>query len=256
MIKLSVIIPVYNEFKTFPVLLDKLLNFKLDGVIFEFIIVESNSNDGTREYITTLSNSDKLKIIFEDNPKGKGHAVRTGLNYATGDIILIQDADLEYDINDYPNLLQPIISGETSFVLGSRHSETRRSWKIRKFTEGGFLQFYMNLGHLFFLTLFNFTYQQKLKDPFTMFKVFKSECIKNLNFEANGFDFDWELVAKLIRSGCQPIEIPVNYNSRSFKEGKKTRLFSDPVSWIWACFKYRFCSLKPKNKRSNSQFKK
>lgn len=240
---LSVIIPAYNEAPTFALLMDKLLALPLPGVEKDIIVVESNSTDGTRDEVLKYEGRPGIKIILEDRPQGKGHAVRAGLAEARGDYILIQDADLEYDVNDYGKLLEPLQTGLADFVLGSRHSQERRSWKIRKFSSGKLLQCYFNLGHIFFLGLFNCVYGQRLKDPFTMYKVFRRSCLEGLVFTANGFDFDWELAGKLCRKGYTPLEIPVNYTSRSFKEGKKTSLLRDPISWVFACFKYRFCKL-------------
>jgi hypothetical protein len=104
----------------------------------------------------------------------------------------------------------------------------------------------MNFGHLFFSTLFNVTYGTRLRDPFTMYKVFRRDCLHGLRFEANRFDFDFELAGKLVRAGYRPIEIPVNYRSRSFTEGKKVSFFRDPLTWIVACVKYRFQPLRKK----------
>jgi len=241
---LTIIIAAYNENSTFPQVMDSVLSLPLSGLNKEIIVVESNSSDGTRESVLGYGDNPQVKIILEDKPMGKGHAVRAGLAAATGDYILIQDADLEYDINDYPKLLAPLISGSADFVLGSRHSRERRSWKIRNFLNEKLLQHYCNLGHLFFLSLFNIFYGQSLKDPFTMYKVFRRECLKGLTFTANRFDFDWELAGKLCRNGYVPLEIPVNYMSRGFKEGKKIRLIYDPITWVIACIKYRFCPLR------------
>ncbi len=162
---------------------------------------------------------------------------------AIGDYILIQDADLEYDINDYDKLLEPLRTGKADFVLGSRHSIERRSWKIRRFESGKMHQYYMNLGHILFTQLFNIVYGQRLKDPFTMYKVFRRSCIDGLNFTADRFDFDWELAGKLCRKGYTPLEIPIHYSARSYAEGKKVSLVLDPILWVIACFKYRFCKL-------------
>jgi hypothetical protein len=106
----------------------------------------------------------------------------------------------------------------------------------------------MNVGHVFFTGLFNVVYGTRLRDPFTMFKVFRRDCIHGLTFESNRFDFDWELVGKLVRAGYRPLEIPVNYRSRSFAEGKKVSFFRDPLTWIRACFKYRFTRLGKKSR--------
>jgi len=174
---------------------------------------------------------------------GKGHAVRTGLAKASGDIVLIQDADLEYDINDYDGLVEPIVTYRQNVVLGSRHTVNKRIWKIRKFNDAAGLAALFNLGHLTFLTLFNLLYQQRLKDPFTMFKVFRRDCLYGLRFECNRFDFDFELMIKLLRKGYRPLELPVNYRARSFTEGKKVTVFRDPLTWVRALLKYRHSSL-------------
>jgi glycosyltransferase involved in cell wall biosynthesis len=181
-----------------------------------------------------------VKIILQDKPRGKGNAVREGLDHAQGDIVLIQDADLEYDLNDYEALLEPIATFKKPFVLGSRHGG---KWKMRHFNDQQRLAAYFNFGHVLFTTLTNLLYGQHMKDPFTMFKVFRRDCLYNLYFECNRFDFDFELVIKLIRKGYVPVEIPVNYDSRSFKEGKKVDMFRDPLTWIKASFKYRFVKI-------------
>ena len=240
--KLSVVVPVHNEKPTFCKLMDSLIEKKIQGIDIEIIIVESNSNDGTRQDVMSYRNHPYVKIILEKEPKGKGHAVRTGLKEAKGDFILIQDADLEYDINDYDALLAPLLNYEKLFVLGSRHMKNT-NWKIRQFEKNPFLAFFMNLADRFFRVFFNILYRQNIKDPTTMYKVFNSECLKNMKLESNRFDFDWEILAKLVRSGYTPLEIPVNYVSRSFSEGKKIRLFRDPLTWVFALIKYRFIKL-------------
>jgi glycosyltransferase involved in cell wall biosynthesis len=238
--RLSIVMPVFNERATFPVVIEQLLQKSIPGVDIAIVIVESNSTDGTREAVADVAGHERVTVIYEDRPRGKGHAVRTGLAQAAGDFVLIQDADLEYDLNDYEALLEPLLSGRAAFVLGSRHGKDGPTWRMRHFTDQLVVSWYMNLGHVFFTTLFNVTYGTRLHDPFTMFKVFRRDCLDGLTFEANRFDFDWELVGKLVRAGYRPIEIPVTYRSRSFSEGKKVSLIRDPLTWIRACFKYRF----------------
>ncbi len=244
---LSVIVPVYNEQPTFQELIEQLLAKTLDGVEIEVIIVESNSTDGSRESVLRYKNHPRVKIILEPEPKGKGHAVRAGLAAAQGTLVLFQDADLEYDINDYDALIAPLLRFQSNFVLGSRHSGLKNSWKIRKFSDSPGLAVFFNLGHILFLTLFNVLYSQRLSDPFTMFKVFRRECLYGLTFECNRFDFDHEIVIKLLRKGYKAVELPVNYQSRSMKEGKKVTIFRDPLTWIRALLKFRNAPLYKQN---------
>ena len=235
---LSVIVPVYNEIGTLAPALDQLLKKSIPGITIEFIIIESNSTDGSRDVVLRYQDHPQVKLILEDRPRGKGHAVRAGLAAAKGDIILIQDADLEYDLDDYEELLTPIRSGRQHFVLGARHGQG--GWAIRKFSDQPLQALVLNLGHWGFTLLINASLGIWLRDPFTMYKVFRRDCLKGLTFECNRFDFDWELLIKLIRAGHRPIEIPVTYHSRSFKQGKKIRMFSDPITWLIAWAKARF----------------
>jgi hypothetical protein len=236
---LSVIVPAYNEAGTFVELMDRLLEKTIDGVEIEVIVVESNSTDGTRELALRYKQHPRVKLILEENAQGKGYAVRTGLRSARGQVVLFQDADLEYDIDDYDALIAPLLQYRNNFVLGSRHTTANSSWKIREFGDSPGLAAFFNLGHLLFLTLFNFLYSQRLSDPFTMFKVFRRDCLYGLSFECNRFDFDHEIVIKLLRKGYKPLELPVNYCSRSMAEGKKVTVFRDPLTWIRALLKFR-----------------
>ena len=237
---LSIIVPVYNESSSFPDLMSQLAAKNISGVRKEIIIVESNSEDNSRELVLQYDGRPEFKIVLQERAKGKGNAVREGIEKAQGDIIIIQDADLEYDLNDYEALLDPILSYKRPFVLGSRHSG---NWKIRHFNDQQHFASFFNFGHILFTGLINLLYSQHMKDPFTMFKVFRRDCLYNLKFECNRFDFDFELVIKLIRQGYKPFEIPVNYNSRSFAEGKKVNIFRDPPTWVRALIKYRFAKI-------------
>lgn len=235
---LSVIVPVYNEAATAREALDRLLAKEIAGLDIEVIIVESNSSDGSRAIVESYRAHPRVRLLLEDRARGKGHAVRAGLAVATGDIVLIQDADLEYDLADYEVLLAPIRSGRQSFVLGARHGQG--GWAIRKFTDQPLQALILNLGHWGFTLLLNASLGIWLNDPFTMYKVFRRDCLAGLRFECNRFDFDWELLIKLVRRGHRPIEIPISYNSRSFKQGKKIRMFRDPLTWLVAWAKARF----------------
>ncbi|MBI5251873.1 MAG: glycosyltransferase family 2 protein, partial [Desulfomonile tiedjei] len=169
---------------------------------------------------------------------GKGYAVREGLTHCTGDIVMIQDGDLEYDLWDYEALIRPIAQSRCSFTLGARHKG--KALKMRKFIDKPFMASVINFGHWALTFIFNRLYGQSLKDPFTMFKVFRRDCIRNVSFECDHFDFDIELVIRLIRRGFTPLEIPVNYVSRSFSEGKKVSFAQDPVRILAAMIKLRF----------------
>ena len=238
---LSVIVPVYNEIGTARESLAAITGKQMVGWEIEVILIESNSTDGSRAVVESFRGQDRVKIILEERPRGKGHAVRAGLAIATGDVILIQDADLEYDLADYEVLLAPIAAGRQAFVLGSRHGQG--GWAIRKFSDQPVRALILNTAHWFFTLCINLTLFVWLKDPFTMYKVFRRDCIAGLKFESNRFDFDWELLIKLVRRGYKPIEIPISYTSRSFEQGKKITMIRDPLTWMWALVKYRFCRL-------------
>jgi glycosyltransferase involved in cell wall biosynthesis len=239
---LSVVMAVYNEARTVSDVIDQVLKVDLDGRPRELIIVESNSTDGTREIVQSYEGHPNVRVIYQSRPLGKGHAVRAGLAAAAGDVILIQDGDLEYSVEDYPALLQPIERGHATFVLGSRHV---RGKPMRQFAASHRIGVVLNAAHWIFTGLFDLTYRVRLRDPFTMYKVFRRECIDGLTFSSNRFDFDWELVAKLIRRGHVPVEVPVTYDSRDFDSGKKVRLFRDPLTWLVACFKFRVVPIEP-----------
>jgi glycosyltransferase involved in cell wall biosynthesis/2-polyprenyl-3-methyl-5-hydroxy-6-metoxy-1,4-benzoquinol methylase len=241
--KLSVIVPAYNEADTLEPLMDSLLRKQLRDLDIEVVLVESNSTDGTREIAVRYQDHPRVQVVLEERPLGKGHAVRTGLERATGDFVLIQDADLEYDLDDYDALLEPLLEGRESFVLGSRHGGS--AWKMRHFADQRWMSLGLNFGHWFFTALVNILFGQRLRDPFTMFKVFRRDCLFGLRFECNRFDFDYELLIKLIRKGYRPIEIPVNYRSRSFREGKKVSVWRDPLLWLRALVKLRLTAIDP-----------
>jgi SAM-dependent methyltransferase len=236
----SIIVPAYNERQTFGELMESLLDKDIPGIDKQIVVVESNSGDGTRELALSYQRHPEVEVVLQDRPRGKGNAVRAGFAHARGEIVMIQDADLEYDINDYDSLLEPIRAYRAAFVLGSRHGG---HWKMRQFNDQANLALALNMGHLFFTGLMNLLYGQRMSDPFTMYKVFRRDCLYGLAFECDRFDFDHELVIKLVRKGYRPVEIPVNYRSRSFKEGKKVTLVRDPLLWLWVNVRLRFAPL-------------
>ncbi len=236
--RLSIIMPAYNEAATIGQVIGAVLSVPLPGMDRELIIVESNSTDGTRAEVLAWSSHPEVRVLLQDAPRGKGNAVRAGLAAATGDIVLIQDADLEYDTADYPRLLAPLLRYQTAFVLGSRHEGA--GWTTRRFADRPLLAVALNVGHVFFASLLNLLYGQRLSDPFTMYKVFRRRALDGIQFECDRFDFDFELVLKLVRAGYRPLEVPVSYASRSFGEGKKVSILRDPPTWLRALIRYRF----------------
>jgi glycosyltransferase involved in cell wall biosynthesis len=235
---LAVIMPAFNEVATISKTINEVLTKKIKNVSIQLIIVESNSSDGTKEIVKKYIHHPRVLVIFEKFPQGKGFAVRKGLAASNSDFIIIQDADSEYDINDYDNLLEPLKNGSANFVLGSRHGKC--GWKIRDFKGELIQSFIFNIGHWFFTILIFFLYGVWMNDHATMFKVFKRDCISGIQFKCNRFDFDLELLLKLIKRDFIPVEIPVNYKARSFKEGKKIKFFKDSFLFIRAIFRLRF----------------
>jgi Glycosyl transferase family 2/Methyltransferase domain len=236
--KLSIIFPCFNEETYVGDVLEALLAKTLK-IPKEVIIVESNSTDGTRAIVQRFASHPDVKLILEERPRGKGHAVRTGLAAATGSIILIQDADFEYDLDDYDALLEPILQRKTSFVLGSR-SLGLDDWKVRRFAKSHVKELMLNFAQLVFAQTFNALYQKHTTDINTMFKVFRSECLEGLELTGDRFELDIELVCKLVRNGNSPFEVPVNYVARGFEEGKKISFVRDALPSYWAIFKHRF----------------
>ncbi len=238
----SIIVPVFNEAATCATLLDRVLAKALPGMTKEVVIVESNSTDGTREIVRQYQHAPGVRVVFEDRPRGKGHAVRSGLAHATGSIILIQDGDLEYDIDDYEALLAPLVDWTALFVLGSRHTG---HFKMRVFNDAPLTAAVFNAGQIFYTGLVNIVLGTRMADPFTMYKVFRRDCLHGLEFTGRRFDFDFELVMKLVRKGYIPLELPVNYQARSFADGKKVSFVRDGLTWVWVVAKYGVGRLGP-----------
>lgn len=234
---ISVIMPVYNEISTIKDAIKSFQDaYKLDNRL-ELIIVESASNDGSREYVTKFQNEKGILVILEERPFGKGHAVRNGISHAKGDIISIFDADGEYVFSDIWKLVDAIEDGRASFVLGSRHGPGQ---KVRQFGKHNWLAQSMNLMHWIFATMINLAFDVRIRDPFTMWKVFRREILDHLELVSDRFDLDWEIICKFAILGFVPLEIPINYISRDYSQGKKVKLISDPISWIVLLLKLRF----------------
>ena len=236
--RLSIIVPVYNEERYVGEVLAALLAKDLP-IEHEIIVVESNSTDGSREIVRKFEGEPGLSVIYEDQARGKGHAVRAGLEQATGTIILIQDADFEYDLDDYDALLEAIVQRRTSFVLGSR-SLGLDDWKVRRYPSSRVKGLLMNLAQVVFARSFNVLYQQNVTDINTMLKVFRTECIDGCHLTGDGFNFDIELVCKIVRNGFEPLEVPVNYVARGFEDGKKINFLFDAYPSYYQLFRCRF----------------
>ena len=233
--KLSVIIPVYNEEKTIAEIIKRVKAVNLKK---EIIIVEDGSTDKTREILEEIvrqkDSSNEIKLISRLQKSGKGEAIRTGLKYVTGDIVIIQDADLEYNPNDYHRLIKPIAEGEVLVVYGSRVLG-----KNPKPNSPSRWLFYLGGRSLSVLT--NLLYRTKITDEPTCYKVFKTTLLRSLNLKCKGFEFCPEVTAKIAKRGIEIKEIPICTTSRTLKEGKKIRL-RDWFVAVWTLTKYRFCN--------------
>lgn len=240
MTRFSVIIPVYEEASTCATLLERVCALDLpDGLEKEIIVIESRSKDGSREIVQAFERDGRIRALYQDRPSGKGNAVKEGLAATTGDILLIQDADLEYDVADYAKLLRPLLEGRTSFVLGSRHLG-RESWAYRTPETGWWSATWINAGVWVLTQLFNLLYGVRLTDPCTMYKVFRRECLEGVHWQSDGFELDWEIVAKFVRKGRRPVELPIWYRSRTFEAGKKVRFWRDGCRAVWAICRFRW----------------
>ena len=234
---LSIIVPVYNEKRYVRDVLTGLLEKGLP-IEREIIVIESGSTDGSHELVRAFEGTRGVQVIYQDAPRGKGNAVRAGLARATGSIVLIQDADFEYDLDDYDALLEPILQRRASFVLGSR-SLGLDDWKVREYGTSPVKGVLMNLAQVVFAQTFNLLYQQRVTDINTMLKVFRRECIAGCHLEGDGFDFDIELVCKIVRNGFEPMEVPVNYVARGFDDGKKVNFLVDAYPSYYQLFRCR-----------------
>jgi hypothetical protein len=238
----SVVVPVFNEAATVARVLDAVLGVRFEGAGLEVVIVESNSTDGSREIVQRYAGRAGVICLFEDRPRGKGHATRLGLAHARGDVLLIQDADLEYDVEDFHALVEPILRGHEAFVLGSRHGG-RSHWKLRQFGKPLLSKFY-NVAHVLVTAYINILFGLSLRDPQTMYKVCRRDCYEGLEFRGNYFDFDYEFLLKIVRRGYTPVEVPVNYRSRSHAEGKKLTMRRDAPLGLLMITRLRLLRLK------------
>lgn len=224
--RLSIIIPCYNEIRTIKECLNRVLSVDLGDIEKEIIIVDDGSTDGTREVLKKIKDN-PVKTILHSRNLGKGSAIRTALHHITGDVVLIQDADLEYDPQDYHALVRPIVEGKAKVVYGSRALLPHQRSYWRYHWGGKFLTFLANL-----------LYNAKITDESTCYKVFSTEVIKGVDLKCNKFEFCPEITAKVLRKGYKMYEVPIHYIPRSMKQGKKIR-WMDGIIAIWTLVKYR-----------------
>lgn len=228
---ISVILPVFNEANTCESTINELLTKSARSLDIELIIVESNSVDGTREIVEKFRTLPNVKLIFQPSANGKGNAVREGLKHASKNYVAIYDGDAEYDARDFIQLANYVLRSGVPFLLGARKLRSSAS-NIRSFENAKATAFYMNMGHAVFLFLINKLSQQKMTDPFTMFKFIRRDLINNLDLRCNRFDLDIEIVMKVTHLGIVPVEMPSQYTSRGLQQGKKVTLVRDPFTWL------------------------
>jgi dolichol-phosphate mannosyltransferase len=226
-VKLSVIIPVYNEHRTIEAVLNKVQSVEIP-VEREIIVVDGNSIDGTKDILKKYEDMENYTIVFEKRPRGRGAALIEGLHHATGDLVIFQDADLELDPADYPDLLRPLLEEGTDVVFGSRFLAGKPRMT--------FLQYW---GNRTINTAVNLLYGTKLTDVETCYQVFRRTIIRDFKLENLDFAFTVELTVKLIQAGHRIVEIPITYVPRGRTEGKKI-YWADGFLSLWTLIKYRF----------------
>jgi len=225
-LKLSVVIPVYNERKTLDELISRVEAVNLEK---EIIIVDDASTDGTRDLLKKYEEREKFKVIYQSRNAGKGSALRAGFDKAEGEIIIVQDADLEYDPKDYPLLLEPILDGRADVVYGSRFlGGTHRVFF-----------FWHYVGNKVLTTLSNMCTNLCLTDMETGYKVFRKEALDAFILKCNRFGFEPEFTSKVARNNFRIYEVPISYSGRGYEEGKKIN-WKDGVAALWFIFRFRF----------------
>lgn len=218
--------PVYNEKKTIREIIAKVLAVPID---IELVIVDDGSTDGTRDILKEYEGKPNIKVVYHQQNKGKTGAIKTGIPYTTGEIISIQDGDLETDPNDFVKLTEPIKKGEAAVVYGSRYlNRTEKS-----------LYFAYKFGARFLSWVVNILYCQRITDEATCYKVFRADILKQIPLQYNRFEFCPEVTAKVSKMGYKIKELPMNYYPRSFEEGKKMN-WRDGIKALWVLIKFRF----------------
>ena len=226
--KISIVIPCFNEANTIEYLVQAVLSVPLTNR--EIIIVDDYSTDGTREILRTKIDGLVDKIIYHESNQGKGAALRTGFSNVTGDVVIIQDADLEYNPQEYPELLKPILDGKADVVYGSRFQGGQAHRVI---------YFWHYKGNQFLTLLSNMFTNLNLTDMETCYKVFRIDILKKIKIQENRFGFEPEITAKIAQLGCRIYEVGISYSGRTYDEGKKIS-WKDGLRAIWCILKYNF----------------
>jgi glycosyltransferase involved in cell wall biosynthesis len=224
--KISVIIPAYNEKNTIQEIVRRVQAMRLAD---EILVVDDGSIDGTRVLLAKMDGIDNVHVLLHEKNQGKGAAVRSGISKATGDVLIIQDADLEYDPREYPNLLKPIEEGVADVVYGSRFlGAPHRA-----------ILFWNMVANKILTLITNILYNNILTDMETGYKVFKRDVVKDMKLRSRRFDFEPEFTAKILKKKVRVYEVPITFNPRDYSEGKKIKM-RDAFEAVWTLFKYRF----------------
>ena len=226
--KISIVVPVFNEINTIDKIMEKLENTDFCGLEKEIILVDDMSVDGTREHLKEFEN--RYKVFYHDKNQGKGAAIRTAMSHITGDIMVIQDADLEYDPVDYKELIELIINDRADVVYGSRLTGAKPS---RSF------MFTHLLGNKLLTWITNLLYGVTLTDMETCYKAFRANVLDGIVIKSDRFDFEPELTAKVLKKKVRLYEVPISYYGREYSEGKKIT-WKDGIHAIWALLRFRF----------------
>jgi glycosyltransferase involved in cell wall biosynthesis len=234
---LSVIMPFHNEERTLAGIARQVLSMELP-IPMELILVDDGSTDSGPHLVSELIKDERVVYLRLPKRSGKGVAVNQGICASRGNIILIQDADLEYDPREYPRALGQILGANCDFVLGSRVLGAG-TWRFHKVAGKPLYSWALNSGSRLLTLIFRTVFRVGLTDPTTMLKVFRRECLDGIEFRSRGFDWDWEIICKFLRRGLVPLEVPISYNGRAPNEGKKLRLWRDGWMALLAILRYR-----------------
>lgn len=226
--KLSIIMPVYNEEETLREILQQVRSVELADVEKEILVVDDGSSDRSHDILVDEAKAGDICLLHHDKNRGKGAAVRTAIEHATGELILIQDADLEYDPRDYPMLIRPILEGRVAVVYGSRFLGPRKA-----------MLFWHMLGNKLLTLTTNILYNTILSDMETCYKCFRADVIRDIPLRSRRFEFEPEVTAKVLKRGHRIFEVPISYYGREYHEGKKITWRDAPLAF-WTLIKYRF----------------